>query len=218
MQPITVSVGPLTAASANNIATSQTTAGAANLTLNGSLVSGGVATLDKPRRVLITNAGNDSSITFTVTGTTFGGQSASETVQGTSGSTVATTIDFATVTRISTSGATSASGVVVGTNGVAGSRWVRMDNWAFAQSVIQVDVSGTVNYTVQTTMDDPNSNTSPVSLASVTWLSALDTNIVAKTAAASGVMAYTPTFVRILLNSGTGTATCTISQFGNVPL
>ena len=44
MQPISVTVGPLDAADDNGIAQSQTTAGAADLTLNGALVSGGVAT------------------------------------------------------------------------------------------------------------------------------------------------------------------------------
>lgn len=218
MQPITVSVGPLAAADDNGIAESQTTAGAANLTLNGALVTGGVAILDKPRRVIVTSGGNDTNITFTITGTTFGGQSVVETITGASGAAASTTVDFLTVTQVRASGATSLGGVIVGTNGVAGSRWVRMDSWAFAQSAIQVDVSGTVNYTVQTTMDDPNSATNPVSVPNVTWLSALDGNIVSKAGAASGIMAYTPTFVRILLNSGTGSATLTIAQFGNVPL
>ena len=111
MQPISVTVGPLTSASANNIALSQTVTGASSVVLNGSLVSGGVATLDTPRQVLITNVGNDSGITFTVTGTTFYGNTVSQTVQGTSGSTVATTVDFATVTSITTSGSTSVSGI-----------------------------------------------------------------------------------------------------------
>ena len=212
MQPITVSVGPLASASANNICLSQTKTGAGNLTLNGSTVSGGVATLDKPRQVLITNGGNDTGITFTITGTTFGGQSVSETVTGTSGSTVATNTDFATVTSVSVSGSTSASGVTVGTNGLAGSRWARMDGWANAQSALQVDVSGTVNYSVQTTMDDPNDPFAPVGIASVKWIVSTDTNVVNQTAAKSSNFVATPTWVRLLLNSGTGTATLKIVQ------
>ena len=53
MQPITVTAGPLTAASANNIALSQTVTGAAAVVLNGSLVTSGVAYLGTPRRILI---------------------------------------------------------------------------------------------------------------------------------------------------------------------
>lgn len=216
MQPITITVGPLAAASANNIALSQTVTGAANVTLNGALVTSGVAYLDKPRRVLITNIGNDSGITFTVYGTWIGGQTISETVQGTSGSTVATTLDFATVTRVATSGSTSASGITVGTNGVAGSRWVRLDNWADAQTAIQCDASGTVNYTVQVTMDDPNSPTNPVAVGSVTWLNTNDTDAITAIGSVFTNFDWTPTYARILLNSGTGTVSGTFAQFNVV--
>ena len=97
MRPIVVTVGPLASASANNIALSQTVTGAANVTLNGALVTSGVAYLDKPRQVLITNVGNDSGITFTVVGTDRYGASLSQTVTGTSGSTVATTVDLSLI-------------------------------------------------------------------------------------------------------------------------
>ena len=217
MQPIIVSVGPLAAASANNIALSQTTAGAANLTLNGSLVSNGVATLDTPRRILVTNVGNDSAVVFTVYGTTYGGASVSEALQGTSGSTVASTIDFATVTRVATSAATSVSGVTVGTNGVAGSRWIRFDSWASPNVVFQVDVSGTANYTIQTTMDDPNDPVSPTAIGSVTWFSSTDANVVGASASKQSSFTNAFTYTRILLNSGSGTVTGTFAQFGVAP-
>jgi hypothetical protein len=216
MQPITVTVGPLAAASANNIALSQTTAGAADLTLNGSLVTSGVATLDEPRQVLITNVGNDSALTFTVYGTWIGGQTISETVQGTSGSSVATTLDFATVTRVAVSGATSVSGVTVGTNGVAGSRWVRLDSWADSNTAIQCNVSGTANYTVQVTMDDPNSPTNPVAVGNVSWLNTNDTDAVTAVADVFTNFQFTPTFARILLNSGSGSVAATFAQFNVV--
>jgi hypothetical protein len=218
MQAITVTVGPLASASANNIALSQTTAGAANLTLNGSTVTSGVAVLDEPRQVLITNVGNDSALTFTVYGTWIGGQTISETVQGTSGSSVATTLDFATVTRVAVSGATSVSGVTVGTNGVAGSRWVRFDDFAPGQITVQGDVSGTVNYSVQTTLEDPNDPFSPVAIGSVTWLDALDANLVSESTAKSGYIAYAPRYARVLLNSGSGSATITFLQSSNGPI
>ena len=124
MQPIVVSVGPLVAADPNGICESQTTAGAADLTLDGVLVTDGIAYLGTPRQVVITNVGNDSTLTFTVYGTTFGGASISESLAGTSGSTATTAQDFLTVTRIYVDGATSVSGVIVGTNGIAGTRWV----------------------------------------------------------------------------------------------
>lgn len=218
MRPVIVSVGPLAAASANNIATSQTVSGAAAVTLNGSLVNGsGVAVLDKPRQILITNVGNDSGITFTVTGTSFTGGSISQTVTGTNGSTVATTLDFATVTSITTSGSTSASGITVGTNAVAGSSWVRFDDFAPSNISIQCDVSGTVNYTVQSTLNDPNSPTNPVEISSVNWISSSDSAVVNQTATAQSNFNFSPCYARILLNGGTGSVTATFLQSSNGP-
>lgn len=216
MQPITVTVGPLDAADDNGIALSQTTAGAANLTLNGALVTGGVAVLDAPRRIIITSGGNDTGITFTITGTTYGGHTVSETVTGASGAAASSTVDFLTVTQIRASGATSVSGVIAGTNGVAGSRWVRLDSWADAQTAIQCNASGTVNYTVQVTMDDPNSYTNPVAVPDVTWLNTNDSDAVTATGDVFTNFQFTPTFARILLNSGTGSVTATFAQFNVV--
>jgi hypothetical protein len=218
MRPVIVSVGPLAAASANNIATSQTVSGAAAVTLNGSLVNGnGVAVLDNPRQILITNVGNDSGITFTVKGTSFTGGSISQTVTGTNGSTVATTLDFATVTSITTSGSTSASGITVGTNAVAGSSWVRFDDFAPSNISIQCDVSGTVNYTVQSTLNDPNSPTNPVEISSVNWISSSDSAVVNQTATAQSNFNFSPCYARILLNGGTGSVTATFLQSSNGP-
>ena len=78
MRPIVVTVGPLAAASANNIALSQTPGGAGALTLNGSLVVGGVAILDVPRQVRITTTADETAKTFTIKGTDWAGSPISE--------------------------------------------------------------------------------------------------------------------------------------------
>lgn len=217
MQPISLSVGPLAAADADGIAKSQTVSGAANVVLDGALASGGVVVLDTPRRVLITNGGNDVGVNFTVYGTWFNGQSISETLAGTNGSTVATTLDFATVTRVATSASTSASGITVGTNGVAGSKWVRLDDFAPATWSFQASVSGTVNYTVQTTMDDPNDPFNAVAIGSVNWVSSSDSNLVGATGTKYGVFTGAPVFVRMLLNSGSGSVSGKLLQSSAVP-
>lgn len=103
------------------------------------------------------------------------------------------------------------------TAGTTYSRPVRMDSWANAQCVIQVNVTGTATFTVETSMDDPNDPVNPVEQASMVWLSASDTNLVAKTANASGALAATPTFVRIKQTAGNGSTKMTIAQFGNAP-
>lgn len=152
MEIVTVTVGPLVAAdddgwgllqgvygaqgvafngakatgfSATNIAQAQAVAGAADLTLNGTLVNGGVAYLTSPalaaRSVAITSAGDDTGITFTVYGAVdivpgFGYMMGSETITGADTDVAATRTRFYTVTRIAASGA-AAGNVSAGTNG-----------------------------------------------------------------------------------------------------
>ena len=48
------------------------------------------------------------------------------------------------------------------TGGTTYSRKVRMDSWANPTSIIQVNVTGIATYTVEGSMDDPNSATNPV--------------------------------------------------------
>jgi hypothetical protein len=213
MRPVTITVGPLAAASATKVAANQVVTGAAAMTLTASPV-----VLDVPRHILVTNVGNDTGITFTITGTTFGGNVISETLTGTSGSSVATVNDFATVTSVVTSGSTSASGASVGTNGVAGSSWVRFDDFAPSNTSIQCNVSGTVNYTIQSTLDDPNSATNPVAVNAVTWVNSSDSNVVSASATKQSNFLFAPIFARVLLNSGTGSVTATFIQDSNGPV
>ena len=198
MRPVTVSVGSLAAASANNIALSQTPAGAGALTLNGSLVTSGVAVLDNPRRVLITTA--DTTTTFTITGTTPAGAVLSESFLVSTAT--YSQLDYKTVTSITVNQGTTAA-VTVGTNGIASTPWVRLDEWANTQVAIQCDVTGTVNYTVQSTLNDPNSATNPVLPSAVNWISTNDTNAVGATGSLQTYFSYSPTFARVLLNSST---------------
>ncbi len=214
MRQIQVIVGPLAAASANNIALSQTpTAG--NLTLNGASVVNGVAVLDKPRRVLITTTANESGNTFTIFGTNWSGSTISETITGPNIGTAASLLDYATVTRITISG-NAVGALTVGDNGVASSPWVCLDHWAHAQVSVQCDASGTVNYTVQSTLDDPNDPTNPVAPSAVVWINSSDSGAVAATTSIQTNFAYTPTYARIVLNSGTGSVTATFAQAGSV--
>ena len=216
MRPIQVTVGPLASASANAIALSQSVSGASAVVLNGALVTGGVATLDKPRRVLITSSASDAGITFTVVGTTFADSPATEVLTG-GAVTAASVTDFKTITSITTSGSTAGT-ITVGTNGVAGSSWVTLDPWAQGNIAIQTVASGTVNYTVQQTLDDPNSPWNPVSVPSVTWVNCGDTSLVAATATQQSTYIVAPAFTRVLLNSGTGTVVLTLSQMGEATL
>jgi hypothetical protein len=219
MRPLTVTVGPLAAASANAICLSQTP-NAGNLTLNGALVSGGVATLDNPRRVLITTAGNESAKTFTITGTNYNGLGQSETLTGPNVGTVQSVLDYKTITSVSIS-ANAAGAVTVGTSDVASSPWVRFDDYAPSLVSIQCTVSGSVTYSVQQTLQDPNSPTDPVAATALTWINTSDTAAVNAKASLQTSYQYAPTFARITTTAGagsTGSVTAIFTQFGVVPL
>lgn len=132
-----------TAADTDGICASQTTSAAANMTLNGALtatingnsvyapsVSGTAATADGAwaRKIGITSDGNDSGITFTITGTDVNGKALSETVTGPNSTTVYSTMstaaNFKTVTKIATSAATTGN-ITIGTAAVAADVYCR---------------------------------------------------------------------------------------------
>ena len=105
----------------------------------------------------------------------------------------------------------------MGTNGIASSRPVRIDLDALPQIALAIDVTGTVNYTVQQTLDDPNDPGNPVAYQSIVWLDHADTALVAATASKQGNYGYAPSWVRLLLNSGSGTAVLKVNQSGGAP-
>lgn len=205
----------LAAADADAIATSQTLGAAGDLTLDGVLVSGGVATLDTLRRVLITSAGNDSGITFTVFGT-IDGTPFQETVTGANIGTVATTLDFETVTRISASGATAAD-VEAGTNGVGATRWHPTDyGQVKAHYNFSLDVTDTIDVTIEYTLHpDPtgvaNRGKVPTDVAAFNVSGSVLTNA---TSDVAGTFEFPITAWRALVNSGTGSVKVTALQQG----
>lgn len=211
MTPIRLTVGALATADDDGICASQTPSGAGNLTIAGALASGGSVTLDKPRRILVTTGSDESAKTLTIYGTNWYGQSITETMTGPNATTGYTTYDFATVTRVAVSAAFTGA-VKVGTNGIASSPPIFLDPYGLGPTSIQVVVSGTVNYTIQQSLDDPNS----VGYTSTTWVSHPDTAVAAATASAQSNYAYAPRVARLLLNSGTGSATLTIIQSGSI--
>lgn len=214
MRPVVVSVGPLASASANAIALSQTpTKGA--LTLNGALATGGVVTMDTPRQVLITTTGNETSRTFTITGTNASNDPITEVITGVNNSTVASVLTYNTVTSIVISG-NAANALTVGTNGIADSPWVRVDEWSEEVVAVQAIASGTVNYTVQYSLDDPNSPTNAVAPSAMTWTNIADLSLVAATGSAVAFTPFPPLWIKTTLNSGTGSVRTTFSQPGGI--
>jgi hypothetical protein len=180
-----------------------------NVALNGTLVSvQGVAVLPTPQRVLITTA--DSTTVFTIVGADKNGNLLTENLTS-NGTSVQSTLDYATITAINVNQTTTAA-ITVGTNGVGSTSWVRLDEWANTQCSIQIDVVGTVNYSVQSSMDDPNSATNPVTPSAMVWISSNDTNVVGATSSLQTNYLFAPTWVRCLLNSGSGSISMTVAQ------
>lgn len=208
MQPIVLTCA-LAAADDDGICASQSAAGAGNLTINGLLASGGVATLTgagMARQVVITSADDDSGITFTITGTGPNGQSISETVAGPDTTTATTTNYFRTVTQVAVSGAT-ASTVTVGTNGVGSSRIVQPDLHITPFNIgVGCEVTGTINYTVQHTFDEIGYGTD------LTWFD--HASIADESTDADGNYAFPVRGIRVEINSGTGSVKTTLIQAG----
>lgn len=207
MRPV-IQSRQLDAADPNGIALDQQLGAAGDLTLNGAFVTAGVAILDQQRHVELESAGNISATNFTVTGTNQEGQVLSETIAGPNAGTVETTLDFLTVTQIAADSAF-ASDVEIGTNGVGGSQWIPIDVGVTPTTIgLGVVVTGTVDVTVQHTFDDPFVDPSTI----LTWFD--HPTLVNVVANADGNLAFPPRAVRLLTNSGTGTAGFTLVQAG----
>lgn len=156
MRPI-VNTYTVIASSSAGVCASQTPAGAGELTLDGSLISGGILTLATPQHISVSCAGSDAAKTFTVTGTDFIGAALSETIAGSAGSITNGTKNFKTVTSVTVSAAT-AGAVTVGVLGVLETPWIPLNVQItpFSYSY-QVDI-GTATFTVEGTLDNTQDN------------------------------------------------------------
>ena len=145
------------AAVANGIALSQAVTAAGNLTLNGSLVSGGVATFDAARRVAaVSSSAGDTTQSLTITGTDRNGNPISEVLALNGTTSVYTQHDFLTVSQ-ETASAALAGNITSGTNGVGSSAWI-VDNphiTPFSLTTFARILSGSATYTLEYTPDDP---------------------------------------------------------------
>lgn len=215
MRPIVVTCGAYAPAVANNIAQSQAP-GAGAITLNGSTVTNGIATLDTARRAIFTSGGNDSGITFTIAGTDRSGQAKSETLAGANAGVATTALDYLTITGVTHTGSI-ASTLTIGTaaSGTVGSsQWIRADDFGLAAVSLQVDVSGTMQTIVETSNDDVNLAAPQIAVApaSMVWLQ--DKNIGTGgtiTASANDVLTAKPLWVRLTCQSYSSSAVSTLT-------
>jgi hypothetical protein len=97
------------------------------------------------------------------------------------------------------------------------SRPVRFDDFAPSNISIQCNVTGTANYTIESSLDDPNDPFNPVPLTSMTWIPTSDTAGVGATTSLQSNFLFAPRYARIKLNSGDGSVTATFLQNSNGP-
>lgn len=202
MRPIEITTTSFSVADPNAVADSQALAAAGNLVLTSSTV-----TLSPPRYVTITSDGDDSGITFTITGTNPAGNAQTETVAGTNASAATSTLTFKTVTNIAASGAV-ATTVEAGYTQSGYSAWIPLDIYVVNQvTTISATVSGTINYSIEYTNENPfDTSITPTAVAHPT---------AALTGATANQTAFTTTLMRAVrykVNSGSGTIRLTIVQ------
>lgn len=209
MRSVTISK-TLAAASANSIVASQS--GTANTPLT---IVGGVAKLDTQRRVLITSAGNDSGITFAITGTSDSGTVITEKLAGGNAAAVGSVNDYRTVTSVVPSGNTAAA-VTVGTSSIGSTPW-KNASWNITPFSLEVEtvVSGTVTYSLEYTLSkfwEPSN--SPLSNG---YATNVKTSAVSNaTAAAANTFTFPIAGWRLTVSSGTGTVTAEAAQAGYI--
>lgn len=213
MRPIIISKA-LTALDRDGISLAQQTAGAGDLTITGALASGGVftSTATIGQRVIgIYSGGNLSARTFTVYGTDEWGHSISEAVTGPNATTVSTTQNFYTVTRVAVDGAVGTD-VEVGTTAVGSSRAIVLDQYVapFAISLFGILVSGAATYTVQYTSDDVFA--SDYVEGNGSWTD--HPSLTGKSANADSNLAYPASAIRLKITAGTGTIKLITRQAG----
>lgn len=198
----------LPAADDNGICETQTPTVAGALSLDGDLVTGGVAYLVTPQRVFITSNDDDTATVFTVNGTSFNDITVSETLNGGDSVAVNTDLDFLTVTSVYTDGAT-AGAIIVGTGGKGSTEPTIFDLYANPSTkTAAVTQSGTANWSLELSADylAPywDIYTNPVNWTSPSAFSAKAVNTY-------GQLEGTYTMGRLTVNSGTGAVTAKIN-------
>jgi hypothetical protein len=204
MAPPQVVTYSLSAFNSTNIVNAVGTIAAGNFTL-------ATTTLDQQRRISFTVAGNESGNTFTIVGLNAANMTITENITGPNTGTVNSQLDYKTLIRITALTGTAGT-VSIGTNGNGASLW-QIVNWNAAPVNIAYGVviqSGSANYSIQYTYDDPNNLPSGVSVPQAFN----HPTVVSTTSNLDGASNDPITAWRLLVNSGTGTVRATGIQAG----
>ena len=89
-----------------------------------------------------------------------------------------------------------------------------LDSWTTGTISVQCAVSGTINYTVQSTLDNPADPHNSVSSVNVNWFDSNDSAVVGAISSQQSNFQYAPAYVRVIKNTGTGSVNTTLLQTG----
>jgi hypothetical protein len=194
----------------------QTNAGAGALIINGNLSQGNPPNTYAPfpkfyRTVLLTsNATDNSGVNITINGTLLG-QMVSDTIVGPGiGSTVESKQIYDSVTSITTDDQVTDLKAGTGTTGNTG--WFSFDyNRSLSASLFQITVTGTIDYSVLETLDNPNLTQTPYLYDLTGSLTGLAIN------AAASVNMIPYNYATCVINSSdaTGSLVFTVIQSGS---
>lgn len=210
MRPIFITK-QMTAAVTTAVCASQSP-GAGAITINGTLASGGVATFTTQRQVIITSGGNDSGISFTITGTNDNNVVISETITGANVGAATSTIDFLTVTSITHTGSVAGT-LTAGTNGVGCTHPIPLAHYQTPFNVslaLEFPTAGSTA-TVQYTYDDVFS-LSVIQSNGLRWTDM--SSLTSKTTDTDGSLTAPVAAVRMKITTGTAPVTLTVRQAG----
>ena len=204
MRPIELDLD-LATADLDGLASNIDSSGTA-LTFDGDLISGGTFTSSDGlgRIIVIVDSDTDtqSDVTFTIVGTDPNGDAISDVVTGPgSGATVASAKYFKTVSSVTVSAAQGGTEKVdIGTRGTtlsAASRAVPLDWRCPVAATVDVDVTGTLNFTVQQTFDDLLASTN--ASGNIVWTDV--TALASKTADTTASLTVGARGMRVIINT-----------------
>lgn len=189
----------------DGIALAQAAAGAGSLTLNGTKVSGGVATMGDQQFISVYSGANISSRVFTITGKDRWDNTITETVTGVNASTVSTTKSFYKVSSVAIDGSTSANNVEVGFTGLGYSVPLLFNRFTapFSVGMAIVLTSGSGTFQLQSTYDDIQTPPNTYTQHTATWLT--HATLTSLTASTEGALTSPVMAVRLQITTSGST-------------
>lgn len=194
-RPKEIDIDPV-AVDDDGVVAAETLGAAGNFTIGGALASGGAGTFDYPRQLIQTTVGNESARTFTITGTDEDGVAQTLAMTGLNATTGETSEYWSTVTQIASDDAT-ANDVKFGTVDEIQTKTYPLNFYSSEAATISVDVTGTIDFTVQETFESILNMSSPA--VNATWSDI--TALADKTADTTSTALKNATAVRITVNS-----------------